>query len=148
MDSAVDTPSFTKRSSTVRSKLANGSKLLPLTDGRSATARRFRDLIEDISSDLGGASYLSEAQRQLIRRLSMLSAESERQEAMWPRGEAEFDINAYTVLTNAMRRVAETLGLRRVPRPTNGPQTIDEITRHINAQSPPASPASDSWGGE
>jgi hypothetical protein len=44
--------------------VANGSKLLPLTDGRSATARRFRDLVEDICGDLGGAAHLSEGQRQ------------------------------------------------------------------------------------
>jgi transposase len=36
------------RSPAHRSRVANGSTLLPLTDGRSATARRFRDLYEDI----------------------------------------------------------------------------------------------------
>ena len=58
-----------------RSRLGNG-KILPLNDGRSATARRFKDLVGDISADLGGASLLSEGQRQLIRRAAMLSADA------------------------------------------------------------------------
>jgi hypothetical protein len=113
MEAAADTQPIDRRSKTVRSKLANGSKLLPLTDGRSATARRFRDLIEDIMSDLGGHATLSEAQRQLVRRASMLSAESERMEAMWARGEAEFDLNQYCTMANNLRRILETIGLQR-----------------------------------
>jgi hypothetical protein len=116
MDPHQDIPQPAKRSPAHRSRVANGSKLLPLTDGRSATARRFKDLIDDISGDLGGADYLSEGQRQLIRRAAMLSAESERLETMWARGEAQFDIGAYAVLSNALRRVLETIGLKRVAR--------------------------------
>ena len=41
-----------------RSRVSNGKKLLPLTDGRSATARRFKDLVEDIAADLGGKDHL------------------------------------------------------------------------------------------
>ena len=99
------------------------SRLLPLTDGRSVSARRFKNLATDIANDLGGTDHLSEAQQQLIRRASMLSAESERLEALWARGEAEFDINAYAVLTNALGRVLKLLGLRRVPRPVDGANT-------------------------
>jgi hypothetical protein len=39
-----------------------------MVDGRSVTARRFKDLYEDIAADLGGLDQLSEGQRQLIRR--------------------------------------------------------------------------------
>jgi hypothetical protein len=56
-----------KRSPYNRSRTANG-KLLPATDGRSLAARRFRDLYEDITDDLGGADHLSEGQRQLASR--------------------------------------------------------------------------------
>jgi hypothetical protein len=56
---------------------------------------------------------LSEGERQLIRRAAALSAECERQEALWSRGEAEFDIAASSTLTNAVRRVFETLRLQR-----------------------------------
>ncbi len=87
-------PQLPRRPAPHRSRVANGSKLLPLTDGRSATARRFRDLYQDIAADLGGLDLFSEGQKQLIRRAAMLSAESERLEAMAARGEPGFDINS------------------------------------------------------
>jgi hypothetical protein len=96
--------------------MSNGSKLLPMTDGRSVTARRFKDLVEDIAADLGGRAMLSEGERQLVRRAALLSAECERHEALSARGEAGFDIELYVVMTNALRRVLETVGLRRVSR--------------------------------
>src|SRR5271166_4788493 len=106
-------PQQVARKSRGRSRVSNGAKLLPASDGRSMTARRFRDLFEFICNDLGGADRLSEGERQLVRRAAALSAELERQEASWARGEAEFDIAAYSTLTNAVRRVFETLGLQR-----------------------------------
>jgi hypothetical protein len=60
MENAAETTAPVEaRSSKLRSKLSNGSKLLPMTDGRSATARRFKDLVEDIAADLGGKDHLS-----------------------------------------------------------------------------------------
>jgi len=120
-----------------RSRVTNGSKLLPLSDGRSCTARRFRDIFEGICGDLGGPDLLSEVQKQLIRRASMLSAESERLEALWSRGEAEFNIELYTVMVNALRRVCESIGLRRVPRDA-GPVTIKD---YLDAKAIPDEPA-------
>ncbi len=116
MELVVYIPQQTRLKSQGRSRVTNGSKLLPLADGRSVTARRFKDLVEFICADLGGADQLSEGERQLVRRAAALSAECERQEALWARGEAEFDIAAYSILTNAVRRVFETIGLKRVPR--------------------------------
>jgi hypothetical protein len=113
------TPGITARSPSVRSKLANGSKLLPLTDGRSATARRFRDLYEEMTADLGGLSFLSEGQRQLCRRAALLSAELERLEALWSRGEAEFDADKYGMMTDRLGRCLQRLGLERRARPVN-----------------------------
>jgi len=115
------------RSSRLRSRLSNGSKLLPMTDGRSATARRFKDLVEDIAADLGGKDHLSEGQRQLIRRAAMLSAESERMEALAARGEAEFDIDLYGMICDRLGRLFGRLGLERVARPVNdGSQALAE----------------------
>jgi hypothetical protein len=111
-----NTQELLSRKSHGRSRVGNGAKLLPLTDGRSATARRFKDLVGDISLDLGGPAVLSEAQKQLIRRAAMLSSECERHEALSARGEAEFNIELYVVMTNALRRVLESVGLRRVAR--------------------------------
>jgi hypothetical protein len=60
MDAVAISSSIVTRSKKVRSKLSNGGNLLPMTDGRSATTRRFRDLYEGICSDLGGMDVLSE----------------------------------------------------------------------------------------
>jgi hypothetical protein len=87
-----------------------------MTDGRSATARRFKDLVLDISADLGGVAQLSTAEMQLIRRASMLSAERERQEALAVREDVEFDCEGVCREDQALRRVFETIGVRRAPR--------------------------------
>jgi hypothetical protein len=95
-----------------RSSIANG-RLLPMTDGRSATARRFKDLVYDISGDLGGMSQLTTAEVQLVRRASMLSAECERHEALAAQGDKEFDVQTYVVMTNSLKRVLEVIGVKR-----------------------------------
>jgi hypothetical protein len=111
------TAQLVSRKSHGRSRVSNGAKLLPATDGRSMTARRFRDLYEDIAADLGGKDHLSTGELQLIRRASMLSTECERQEALAAREDVTFDADSYVVKTNALKRVLEVLGLKRVPRP-------------------------------
>jgi hypothetical protein len=128
METAAETIApVASRSSTTRSKLSNGKKLLLMTDGRSATARRFKDLVEDIAADLGGKDLLSEGQRQLIRRAAMLSAESERMEALAARGEAEFDIDLYGMICDRLGRLFGRLGLERVARPvSDGSQALAE----------------------
>jgi hypothetical protein len=126
---SFDIPQPAKRSPAHRSRVGNGSKLLPLTDGRSATARRFKDLIDDISGDLGGADRLSEGQRQLIRRASMQSAESERQEALAVRGDAEFDIAAYGMATALLCRVFTLLGVKRIPRDVDAGPLREHFSR-------------------
>jgi hypothetical protein len=65
----------------------------------------------------------------------MLSAECERQEAMWARGEAEFDLTAYGVLTNTLRRVLETLGLQRVAKDVMTPMERLEAHRKARRES-------------
>jgi hypothetical protein len=116
METAETTQQELSRKSHGRSRVGNGAKLLPMTDGRSATARRFKDLFEDIAADLGGKDHLSEGQRQLIRRAAMLSAECERLEAMSARGEAEFDIDIYGMLCDRLGRLFGRLGLERKSR--------------------------------
>ena len=113
-----DTPNLVRRKPEARSRVGNGKVLLPMTDGRSLTARRFQDLYEDVANDLGGLDLLSEGQKQLIRRAAMLSAESERQEAEWANGRP-FDLTVYSTTANCLRRILESLGLERVARPVN-----------------------------
>jgi hypothetical protein len=116
METASETtPEIARRPPACRSRVGNGKVLLPMTDGRSVTARRFQDLYEDIAADLGGLDHLSEAERQLIRRAATLSAESERQEAEWANGRP-FDLTLYSTTANCLRRLFETLGLERKSR--------------------------------
>jgi hypothetical protein len=42
-----DIPKQARRKPEARSRVGNGKILLPMVDGRSATARRFKDLVED-----------------------------------------------------------------------------------------------------
>jgi hypothetical protein len=100
-----------------RSAVSNGTRLFCVDglDGRSQTARRFRDLVEGMGNDLGGSDRLSEGQRQLIRRAATLSIMSESVEADFIRNLA-FDSEAYGVLCDRLGRCLQRLGLERKPR--------------------------------
>ena len=84
-------------------------------DGRSQTARRFRDLVETIGNDLGGVDHLSEGQKQLARRAATLSIMAEAMEADAVRNLA-FDGEAYGVLCDRLGRCLQRLGLERKAR--------------------------------
>lgn len=65
---------------TVRSRVRNGRSLFAEGgDGRTAWSRRFRDLIEAHTADLGG--HPPEAEASLIRRASALEVQLEQLEA-------------------------------------------------------------------
>jgi hypothetical protein len=99
-----------------RSRVSNGSSLfVDAIDGRSREARRFRDVLAEIVSDLGSASDLSEGQRQLARRAALLSVECERMEAEAVAGKA-IDLDTYGKLCDRIGRAFQRLGLRRRPR--------------------------------
>jgi hypothetical protein len=61
--SAADRPAQAAQ----RSRVANGSALLPGVDGRSAWVRRCKELIADHLADLGGEDNCSAAERSIIR---------------------------------------------------------------------------------
>jgi hypothetical protein len=116
----VDGPPVASRPRAHRSAVSNGTRLFCVDglDGRSQTARRFRDLVEGMGNDLGGSDRLSEGQRQLIRRAATLSIMSESVEADFIRNLA-FDGEAYGVLCDRLGRCLQRLGLERVARPVN-----------------------------
>jgi hypothetical protein len=108
----IPQPVFGLKRGKGRSRVTNGSKLLPLADGRSVTARRFRDLYEEIGNDLGRLDKLSEGQKQLIKRAAMLSAECERMEAASVRGEP-FSIDGYGMIVDRLGRLFQRIDLER-----------------------------------
>jgi hypothetical protein len=68
-----------RRSTTNRSAVTNGSKLLVGIDGRSPAARRFRDLIQLYETEVGGV--LTEVERGLIRQAAALTIRAEQLQA-------------------------------------------------------------------
>src|SRR5499427_9099754 len=71
-----------------RSAVTNHSDLLPGLDGRSATARRFRDLVNAFVADMGGVDYCSQIKLGLLRRLAATTVQAEMLEARMVNGEA------------------------------------------------------------
>jgi hypothetical protein len=65
-----------------------------------------------VTSDLGGPTELSEAQRQIVRRIASLSVWCESQEAKMADG-TEVDINEFQRTANSLRRLCESIGLQR-----------------------------------
>jgi hypothetical protein len=98
-----------------RSRLSNARDLLPNVDGRSLIARRYRDIVSAIASDQGGADRLSETRLQLIRRFAAAACLAEQLEARLARGE-QIDIQEHCLIVSTMVRVAQRIGVDRVPR--------------------------------
>ena len=98
-----------------RSRVTNGTALFVVddADGRGPEARRFRDILSAVASDLGGRGDLSEVQRQLGRRFAALALSLELQEAALVSGQ-NVDLDLFGRLSGQLNRLANTLGLRRV----------------------------------
>ena len=123
----ADIPPVAGRSRNHRSGVSNGTRLFVLegnADGRSAPYRRFKDVLEQILADMGGADFLSEGQRQLCRRAATLSIMAESMEADAV-GNKHLDIDIYGQLTDRLGRCLQRLGLERRARDaTPGPKTV------------------------
>jgi hypothetical protein len=104
-----------QRKAQARSRVSNGHELLPNVDGRSLVARRYRDIMSAIASDQGGVDRLSEARLQLIRRFAAAACLAEQLEARLARGE-QIDIQDHALLVSTMVRIAQRIGIDRVPR--------------------------------
>jgi hypothetical protein len=100
---------------TARAAVTNGRTLDPMIDGRSAYARRVRDVIRNHADDLGGDRVLSQAQRALIRRAAFLQAELEKREVKFALsdGASRLSLEHYQRATNTLRRVLLALGIER-----------------------------------
>jgi hypothetical protein len=96
-----------------RSAITSGRRQFIEGDPNSAWARRYHDLVVGHVEDLGGRPALSEAQFSLIRRAASIECELERLDAALSAGQA-VDLDSYGRATSHLRRLFETLGLRRV----------------------------------
>ena len=114
---ARNKPSEATRKQYARSRITNGRELLPGIDQRSTWARRMRDLIELHVDDLGGLDNTSEAQRSLLRRISVLEVEAEYLETAFAQRNAsgkKYDL--YLRIVGLLKRLYELIGLERVAR--------------------------------
>src|SRR5262249_38812915 len=89
--------------SRLRSRVTNGKTPFVEADGRGPWARRWRDVLAEIMSDLGGHDVLSEGQRQLARRAATISIACERMEGEAAVG-AQIDLEEYGRLTDRLGR--------------------------------------------
>lgn len=99
-----------------RSAITTGRDILVDVDGRTAIARRFRDLTQLHIADLGGEhAGLSEGQYCLARRAACLTVHLEMMESKFAQnGGAETgDLEVYQRCANSLRRLLESLGIHR-----------------------------------
>ena len=98
-----------------RSRITNGSALLPGVDGRSAWIRRCKDVIAEHLADMGGSDNTSAAERSIVRRAAVLTTELEMLEARFAQaGEATAaDLDLYIRASGNLRRLLEAVGLQR-----------------------------------
>jgi hypothetical protein len=129
MGSSPDRPQKNRQ----RSRVSNGSALLPGVDGRSAWVRRCRDVVAAHLSDLGGLDNCSAAEHSIVRRAAVLTTELEVLEVRFAKaGEASsLDLETYQRCANSLRRLLEAIGLQRRPRDVS--LTLDQIQAEHNA---------------
>src|SRR5664279_4415761 len=121
--------SIEKPSPRTRSRVSNGSAVLEGVDGRSAVARRYRDVLNELISDLGGDP--SGAQSAIARRASALCVVCEQAEAEMVAG-GILDLAEFTTAANSLRRLLSDLGLERRARDVT-PSLADYIARKSTA---------------
>lgn len=125
---------------TTRSRITNGSKLLPGVDGRNTWARRCRDVLSALISDAGGDDHVTEATRSILRRAAVLATELERREAAFARDGhiTPEDLDLYGKTSAVLARLLEKTGIKdRVARDVT-PRLADYIaTKTPAAPLPP-----------
>jgi hypothetical protein len=114
-----------------RSAISNGNGLLPHTDGRSAIARRYRDICAAILIDQGGADRCSESRTQLIRRFAAAAVIAEQMEARLASGE-QIDIQEHATLSSTLVRLAQRIGIDRMARDIS--PNLDQYLAQLRAE--------------
>jgi hypothetical protein len=120
---AVHKP-IARNSTTNRSAVTNGSKLLVGIDMRSPTARRFRDLVQAYSAEIGGD--LSQTELAMIKTAASLSLTAEMKQADLVNGKM-VDSDDLIRLSSEARRLLDSIAERAGKRkPPAGP-SIDDL---------------------
>jgi hypothetical protein len=105
-----------------RSKVTNGRSLfadMTAINGNSPWYRRLRDLLNLHVSDMGGEDIVSTAEHSIIRRVAAITVELElieRRMALKGKGASADDLDLYFRGAGVLRRLLESIGLKRVAR--------------------------------
>jgi hypothetical protein len=104
----------------------------------SVWSRRWSDLIRLFIDELGGDNVVSQAERSLVRRIATLQVRCERMEQQFADDEDEggtlAQLDCYQRLSNTLRRLLVTIGIKRVPR------EVPDLHTYISQRAPTASP--------
>jgi hypothetical protein len=111
-----------------QTRIGNGAKLL-LADGRSTWSKRFREIVLAHCADLGSFENLSAAELAIIKRAATLQVELEALETRLANGEGKVDLAIFAQVANGMRRLLETVGIRRRARDCT-PSLADIVASH------------------
>lgn len=103
-----NSPHITQPSRTARSAVSNGTRLVTGVDGRSAPARRFRDLVRQFTEELGGDAIMSEPMRAMVRQAAAVTIEAERLQGAILRGE-DVDTEQLVRVSNVQMRLMNGL---------------------------------------
>jgi hypothetical protein len=102
-------------------------------DKRTRAFKRYQVIVGAVLADTGGVENVSEIQRQLIAKFATLALQLEAMEAAAIEGN-EIDLDLFGRCAGHLRRIAEALGLKRVPREI---PTLEEHLARIARERPP-----------
>jgi len=136
--SSVDRRRIVRLSKRQRSRITNGGELLPGIDGRSALARRFKDITAALVVDQGGGDRLSEARFQLVRRFAAAAVIAEQMESRLANGE-RINITEHAQLASTLVRIAQRIGINRRAKDITPalPDYLDAAETDIEARNAP-----------
>jgi hypothetical protein len=117
-------PNLPAAPATTRSRISNRSRLLPGVDGRSSTARRFRDICRNYEVEAGGD--ITEVERDLIRQAAGLTLRAEQLQAAMVLGE-KVDNDDLIRLSSTAKRLLEAIRAKASKKKADGPSLADYV---------------------
>lgn len=96
-----------------KTRVANGTDILPGIDNRLIIAKRYREIATTILTEQGGADHCSESRQQLIRRFAAAAVLAEQMESRLANGQ-QIDIAEHALLCSTLVRVARQIGINRI----------------------------------
>ena len=112
-----------------RSKFSNNPRRIAGVDQRTAGGRRLRDLIDDITADLGGVA-LTTVERGVVAQAAGLVLRSEQLQSDIAKG-LPVDVDEVVRCANASARLLASLRSRKRQRaPASGPSFAETLRRY------------------